>query len=983
MIACRQLKFIAAFLITFLCLTALTQNVSAANTYPDTRNSTQEPKALAARAGDWRGKYNCPPPLYGQNQDPGACATGITTGKTIYQLFKPVSNTGLRVDLIGACTGDNSTPFDKPSQPNKGQRDIRVSFYQAEGNGASGNLVGTVTSSSCSQNNLILNVPDNAFTLKQKNRYGSSVETAYIEVTRESSDSGQRLFRPRVYAAESYVFNAGARDFAVVSTRENGDDDYNFHFKVDCQKRGSATASVRDLDYFTKNPLTDEYTVEPNTNIKGYLRTKDGQQIGPSQDASSAQRNGQKMTFNFDLSSLVIGQEYRIQITNISNGNGLNVLIPYSEYGATAGSLNPEVDCKKPDPPPGVSCTVEMFGNGNPSIPDSNGVVAGSQFSAKIIMYNRSGGNLVDRKGQYDSRYGNAKTGYQTYTDSAGEHQIYFEGFLVGAAVASDPWGAPNGITGGGLAPVFMGGIPNGGQSERTVTLSAPNDQSTRELTVSPVYWGEGGIANSTTCKTTVTTYQRYNFSAYSGTRLEPDLESPRQAIFSTGIDKRGVADVDSTSTRVFYKRRNGSNSSLPGFGPSYDSRSFQSVGYNDTHNIPPGSYILGDSWCVSVGMPLGEGWRSQDVYHNERNVYSSDCDSSPKVVNKPYIRTYGADTIAGGGFGTNCTINSGAQRPRILSFLRPIKDHQPPSSADPRGEVSNKSGSGSQLAAIALGDVKGFTSASLRNTLPQAPSGLTFANTAPGQDNIDINSDNPLLGGKMKGDGGCMPDYFASTQFPKDSEKKQTSSDTSQIDAGNLLAEGQTLRNISGNKLSLISSSPLTGQDRHTVFVDGDVAINSNITYDTNYGTGIQNIPSFTLVVKGNIYVDQSVTQLDGLYIAQPDGNRSNSGRIYTCAKGGNPVISSPTAIYNECGGANDSADNSRQLRVNGAFLAQRVVLNRVTHSIGDSTFREEPSNSKAAEVFSFSQEIYLSPPVFRSYGNNYDYISIKAPIL
>ena len=120
----------------------------------------------------------------------------------------------------------------------------------------------------------------------------------------------------------------------------------------------------------------------------------------------------------------------------------------------------------------------------------------------------------------------------------------------------------------------------------------------------------------------------------------------------------------------------------------------------------------------------------------------------------------------------------------------------------------------------------------------------------------------------------------------------------------------------------------------------------------------------------------------MDGLYIAQPKDGQPNTGRIYTCAENGDAVFT-PTAVYSTCGGARDDNDNSQQLVVNGAFIAQRVVLNRVSHSIGNSSHQESVRNSKAAEIFNFTPEIYLSPPVFASRGDVYNYIAILAPIL
>jgi hypothetical protein len=65
-------------------------------------------------------------------------------------------------------------------------------------------------------------------------------------------------------------------------------------------------------------------------------------------------------------------------------------------------------------------------------------------------------------------------------------------------------------------------------------------------------------------------------------------------------------------------------------------------------------------------------------------------------------VRAYGADVTAGGGFGTSCSDNNAF----IKTYTRPI------------GELATKSGSGVQLAAMALGEIRGFLSATLRDDL-------------------------------------------------------------------------------------------------------------------------------------------------------------------------------------------------------------------------------------------------------------------------
>lgn len=605
--------------------------------------------------------------------------------------------------------------------------------------------------------------------------------------------------------------------------------------------------------------------------------------------------------------------------------------------------------------------------------------------SCSITVQGDLGGNRSSAGGSFSVRVRITNTGVNDLPERLGNDRL-------AATIAKDgKWGNPDGVEWGNLAPAFMGaGINKNGYRDRWITLTAPNDRAVHNITAYPDYWGRWGIGSCDPAS--VVTYQRYDFDATVSSSLN-DRESPTAATLSSGLVQRGV-DVDGTSTRSFFKRRNAANTPLPGFAgtqmPNPDARNFGNVSYNDTYAIPANSFTLGDSYCVAISLDRGHGWRGPSDYLNEGSTAANNCDpaTSPgacppgsvctpgqTVVNNPYFKAYSGDVVAGGGFGTNCgRTNSG-----ILGFLRPLSEHN---------DVANRSGSGGQLGAFALGSINGFTSASTRTVAPAASGwkGLTFGN-----DNNSAASTtafDPFLGGNMSGDGWCVPDYFGSTQYPDSSGVKDVSTATSDINVNSLADNRQTLRNVNGQKLRLIGNGGPSYARHHTVYVDGDVFILNNIVYRTDYSGGIGTIPSFTLVVKGNIYVDNDVTQLDGLYIAQPADGRANTGRIYTCAREeiGNAPVVDGSGMFGHCGAANNSSP-SRQLTVNGAFIAEKVVLNRAGKSLRDSRFRELPGSTAAAEVFNFSQEMYLSPPFFRPIGTatsgDYDYLGILAPIL
>jgi hypothetical protein len=109
-------------------------------------------------------------------------------------------------------------------------------------------------------------------------------------------------------------------------------------------------------------------------------------------------------------------------------------------------------------------------------------------------------------------------------------------------------------------------------------------------------------------------------------------------------------------------------------------------------------------------------------------------------------------------------------------------------------------------------------------------------------------------------------------------------------------------------------------------IFVKGNVYLNGNITYATA-GWSPGNVPSLVIVATGNIYIDPGVTQLDGVYMAQPSSS-SAGGTVYTCGT----AISSTTFQVN-----NDFTACRNQLLVNGSFKAGKVKLLRTFGSLRD----------------------------------------------
>lgn len=344
--------------------------------------------------------------------------------------------------------------------------------------------------------------------------------------------------------------------------------------------------------------------------------------------------------------------------------------------------------------------------------------------------------------------------------------------------------------------------------------------------------------------------------------------------------------------------------------------------------------HVITDTCPADSDFPGTKITDLQTDTNGDGQINSQDC-YIPRE--KSYLSVYGNDVIAGSGFGSGCSatevgeaaIESFADNPTV-------------------GGESQWKGASVQFAAIARGSVRGFYTANMRgpsgtDNLPRPPLDLLFGNSANGVTKVNM----------AQGEGGlsglttCAKDYFA---------------------------EADVIQPPSATHIGTRNISPGSHQ---ALYYDDDVYITgTGIRFqgaDGNWGAEVENIPSFLLVVKGNIYISDSVTQLDGLYVAQPldDGTK---GEIFTCAT---PSGQTPPGL-----GACD-----KQLIITGAFLAKQVRFLRTFGNLDEAVSNEGSNNSKAAEVFNFSPEMYLSP-LHQTQERNlpftkYDYITSLPPIL
>ena len=281
---------------------------------------------------------------------------------------------------------------------------------------------------------------------------------------------------------------------------------------------------------------------------------------------------------------------------------------------------------------------------------------------------------------------------------------------------------------------------------------------------------------------------------------------------------------------------------------------------------------------------------------------FAPDQDS---LNSKPFFSVLGGDVIVGSKIG---------------ALPGSCRDTSP----DPDGILawntnspsSSFKGSGTTMAAQALGQIIGFVSNQNNTT---SGNDLTFANIGTG-----IVGD--IYGG-LFGAAPCGPDLSGydslstiNTPFSNPSKPGTTA-----------YAAGISIPGIN----SFSSQS--------TIYVNGNIYISNNITYNTNGWTSIDKIPNLKIIATGNIYIDKTVSKLDGTYIAK--------GVIKDCAD------SSGAFQGPSCYGTSTTPNT---LTVNGSFMANQIYLERTGGNIYPTSSMPNPT---PAEIFNYTPENWLAP--------------------
>ncbi|HET6864136.1 MAG TPA: hypothetical protein VFH37_02990 [Candidatus Saccharimonadales bacterium] len=366
-----------------------------------------------------------------------------------------------------------------------------------------------------------------------------------------------------------------------------------------------------------------------------------------------------------------------------------------------------------------------------------------------------------------------------------------------------------------------------------------------------------------------------------------------------------------------------------------------------------PGAYVTGPNPNPqTVTIPNNPGSFSKIIYFSGHldytgtyNVTITDpggspattCSGTSSPVVAPYFQVWQNDAAGGGAFkiGDSC--------PGAYSA------YQNPYTANAAGQANAKYYGGirannnayhskTDFGAVALGLIpnpSGESFISPHNTL-FANSGVTIGGGISGY----FNSTGPSA-------NHCATDFYSKTMINTPANTAKTNDLNSAVQ--NCLPNGNNERrcqyiwngtDISGSQVSIPHGVQIT------VYVPSDINISTNIVYQQPYDPNIRaDIPYFSLIVKGNITLTDGVTELDGLYIAQPTV-------VGSTASGG---------IFNTC-----DSQCPHQLIVNGAVIAQHVELLRAHGSSQSLGTDINGIGNAPAEIFNFVPSMVLGAPAF-----------------
>lgn len=611
-----------------------------------------------------------------------------------------------------------------------------------------------------------------------------------------------------------------------------------------------------------------------------------------------------------------------------NDNSGWFMDIGYSDYdgssyasGVTTQRFSIEGGCYQ------ATCSISIPGNLYPGAP-AGAVKSGQPFTANVTITNPAAN--VPTHGW---PFGNPAAMSNSYTPNLDIPPVHPAGGSPGGGVlAVTNSVSPSQYSDFPEQPTGSS-IGRGGWQTAGIIYSAPPDMTSHTLSVYPDFRDRYGLgpacggsaSDSQPGDGTYITYQPFALPATALVTMAGDTldENPTSAVGTTTGSQSTAAEVarypeysgvaaytgtitaDMYSKLLYRKYVGGAETVLDAESdPDYVFGNLTQA--LQSSNLPPRD--IGDYICANVTLTPKRGWITDGGGTlGTVNEGAEDCD---QINNRPFVRSYGGD-VFGGTEG-------------VKGYIR---DYQ-----------ASAAGSGAEFAVIALGAVKGFTSAEFRTTAPTPANGLTFAKAT----NSGVDA---VLGGSFAS-LRTQPDYWG-TKYPVDNDRvdgKAIKNITSlDVSTGSLASDKQTHIKPVGGVLTITASGLYPKSKQAAVYVEGDVVIADNIAYEAWGNTA--EIPNLSLIVKGNIYINNTVTQLDGLYVSQKydennDGDYADAndrpGTIYTCTNG--ITRYSSTQLHANC---------TTQLKVNGAFVANDVRFLRTYGTLRDVGVTVIPATS------------------------------------
>lgn len=600
-----------------------------------------------------------------------------------------------------------------------------------------------------------------------------------------------------------------------------------------------------------------------------------------------------------------------------------------------------------------------------------NKVEAGQQFTLRATINNTGDG---DNNTLYSSLGGNA------LSITPGQYQPNSTGN-----------GADNAKFGFGSVQNVGTDVGLGGSKTIEFNLTAPNEMNSYTLDAYPDFFGRFSIQPSpgdpyvttaTHCSVTVTMYRHFTLTPHAAL---PGFNSEDPATLSyhpwvtddEHVNDSGTGAIGGIPTSVawsLYKLNQATGTPLNTFNSGGDpttriltNTEYGAASAQPDHRRDYGTkgafvndtpYEAGDQYCADTTVNPATGYIGPG---DEIPISSPATDHQcPHVTNKPFFKVYGGNISAGGQFSQ---VYDSAGNPSSTGCVTPTDE------GVIGGYVNTSSatytfGSSTQLTAQAMRQIMGVESG--KTTYNSAPSYrraiANNTNIGGGDANYGVN-----LGGNLNntaGSASCM-----TTAEPDDPSKTPTYgiADGS-INANIPASAGSKVQFTHNNTPLTLNADSLVDRDV-SIFTDGDVIIAGNIYYSNGvWSRG--SVPSLVIRAKGNIYIDKSVGNVDGMFISQ-----KQNGKISTCSTG------LGAAVHLVPQGGTFYADCSKQLTIHGSFVADYVNLMRTYGTMRN----EKPSSIDTVTVTgsgysSCTSELPAIYPCANSSTGVYSYVNYDA---